>query len=90
MIASFPGTWYVGVPNGYASGSALSGSLIFQEASFASLGIDPGSYVYELEGSPDRVTLRFGNSVAPIPVPAALPLLLGALGLGFAALRRRG
>jgi hypothetical protein len=90
MITSLPGTRFIGVPNGYASGSALSGSLVFQEASFATLGVDPGSYVYRLEGSPDTVTLRFGDSVAPIPVPAALPLLLGALGLGFAALRRRG
>jgi hypothetical protein len=77
----------VGVPIGYSSGQSLSGTMTFLGASFVSLGIDPGTYAYTLQGSNDTVTLRFGTTV--VPLPAALPLMLGALGLAFAAVHRR-
>lgn len=76
----------VGVADGYTSGSALNGTLTFAGSTFASLGIDPGSYIWSLPN--DTVTLRFGPAPSAIPLPASLSLLLGALGLTFAATRR--
>lgn len=74
----------IGVPSGYASGGALAGTLMFPGESFASLGVTPGAYVYSLPN--DTVTVHF--EPAAVPLPAALPLLLGALGFMFAAARR--
>jgi hypothetical protein len=72
------------LPFGYVSGAALSGTLTFLSATFASLGITPGSYVYTLPNE-DTVTVRFE---APAPEPATLALL--SLGLaGLAVARRR-
>lgn len=75
----------ISVPDGYGGGQ-LNSTLTFAGTTLALLGITPGEYVYSLPN--DTVTLRFNAAV--IPLPATLPLLLGALGLGLAALRRRG
>ena len=76
-------TGLLGVPDGYVSGEALSGTTSFAGATLASLGVVPGIYVFNLPN--DSVTVSF----APIPLPAGLPLL--TMGLGFLALiRRRG
>jgi hypothetical protein len=75
----------VSVVEGYA-GEALTGTLAFAGATFASLGIVPGEYVYTLPN--DTVTLRFGPATTVIPLPASLPLLLGGLGLAVAVRRR--
>lgn len=80
------------LPAGYASGAPLAGTLSFAGATLATLGITPGDYVFTLEGAAaadNAITLRFTPG-AVIPLPATLPLLLGALGLGVVALRRRG
>jgi hypothetical protein len=76
---------YVGVPQGYA-GEALAGTVTFAGATFDSLGITPGEYVFSLPK--DTVTLRFAPT-AVIPLPASLPLLLGALGAAAFAARSR-
>lgn len=73
------------LPRGYTSGDPLSGGLTFAGANFAGLGITSGVYVFSLPN--DTVTLRFGPA-AIIPLPATLPLLLGALGLAALATRR--
>lgn len=67
------------VPAGYVSGAALTGTLTFDDASFASLGVIPGDYVYTL-ASGDTLTLVFGDGVppTPVPVPGTVPLLLAA------------
>ena len=70
------------LPEGYVSGSPLSGTLTFASATFASLGITPGSYVYSLPN--DTVTVKFGTA----PEPGTLALL--GLGLaGLVATRKR-
>jgi hypothetical protein len=76
----------VGVPIGYSSGTMIGGQIIFAGATFASLGITPGEYVYALPN--DTLAVRFGPAAA-IPLPATLPLLLGALGLAALAARGR-
>lgn len=76
----------VGLPEDYV-GEALQSAVTFLGASFASIGIVPGDYVYSLPN--DTVTLRF-DEPAVIPLPATLPLILGALGLTLAVARRRG
>ena len=72
---------------GYVSGTALSGSLTFVGASLFTLGYAPGAYVTALPN--DTITTNVIASA--VPLPAAAPLLLGALALtGFAARRRKG
>jgi hypothetical protein len=63
----------------------LSGALTVPGTTFAGLGIAAGDYVWSLPN--DTVTARF--SPAPIPLPPALPLLLGGIGLMAAVARRR-
>ena len=76
----------VGLPQGYSSGADLSGTLSFAGATFASLDITPGDYVYTLPH--DSITLRFGSAATPLP--AALPLFASGLGgLGLLGWRRR-
>lgn len=76
----------LGVPHQYASGDPLSFSMIFALATFASLGMDPGTYVWALPN--DTITLVVGAN--PVPLPAALPLFASVLlGSGVLAWRKR-
>lgn len=80
------------LPAGYVSGAPLAGELSFAGATFATLGVTPGDYVFALEGASagdNAITVRF-TPEAVVPLPAGLPLLLGALGLTLAMARRRG
>jgi hypothetical protein len=69
------------VPAAYISKSALSDGAIYDLATFASLGVTPGTYVWTWgTGADQSFTLEIGAT----PLPAALPLFatgLGALGL---------
>lgn len=95
----------IGVPQGYA-GEALSGTLFFAGASFDSLGVTQGELTFGLfDATPGELapmalrsgktttslTLRFEDSPAPIPLPAAGWVLLSGLAMlgGMGALRRR-
>ncbi|MEO0795023.1 MAG: PEP-CTERM sorting domain-containing protein [Verrucomicrobiota bacterium] len=74
----------IGVPQGYTSFIPLSFTTTFG-GTFASLGIVPGNYVYNLPS--DSVTL---NIVATaVPEPSMYIAIAGALGLGLMILRRR-
>jgi hypothetical protein len=84
LNASGFGSPYVFVPVGYISGAAISGMSTWLGQSFASLGLDPGTYVYS--SGLDTVTVNIGGAV-PEPSTWAMMLLgFGALGV---AMRRR-
>jgi len=70
------------LPSGYVSGGLLdTGQDIFNNATFASLGLIPGTYVWTWGAAADQsYTVEIGTT----PLPAALPLFatgLGAMGL---------
>jgi hypothetical protein len=77
------------VPAGYVSNTALSDSMTFNNATFASLGLDVGTYVWswgtELENQ--NFTLVIGG--AGVPDGGSTVSLLGFALLGLAALRRK-
>ena len=77
------------VPQGYVSGAALSDSMTFNNATFASLGVTPGTYVWTWgTGLPNQnFTLQIGG--AGVPDGRSTVSLLGCALLGLAALRRK-
>ena len=76
------------VPHGYISNSALSSSATWTGATFASLGVDPGTYVWTWgQGANQRFTLIIG--AAGVPDGGSTVSLLGFALLGLAALRRK-
>lgn len=71
------------VPAGYNSGSSLSDSSTYDNATFASLGATPGTYEWTWGSGvhADSFTLQIG--VAAVPEPASLTVLaMGLAGLG--------
>ena len=79
----------LGVPGGYVSNTALSDSMTFNNASFASLGLTPGIYIDTWgTGLPNQnFTLRFSS--VGVPDGGSTVSLLGCALLGLAALRRK-
>jgi hypothetical protein len=77
------------VPQGYVSGTALSDNAIYDNATFASLGVTPGTYKWTWgTGLPNQnFTLIIGR--AGVPDGGSTVSLLGCALLGLAALRRR-
>ena len=76
------------VPAGYVSGSALSDTMTFDDATIASLGLTPGTYTFTWGSGADAGS--FVIDIATTPLPAALPLFASALGaLGFFGLRKK-
>jgi VPDSG-CTERM motif len=76
------------VPQGYVPGTSLSGTSTYNNATFASLGLTPGTYVWTWgTGLPNQnVTLVIGGSV---PDGGTTVSLLGCALLGLAAVRRK-
>jgi hypothetical protein len=77
-------TDFLDVPSGYVSGTALSDSSTYDNTTLASLGLTPGTYTYTW-GTPDD---SFVINIGTTPLPAALPLFAG--GLGMIGLLARG
>jgi len=76
------------VPEGYVSGAALSDSMTFNSATFASLGVTPGTYVWTWgAGANQNFTLVIGG--AGVPDGGSTVSLLGCALLGLVALRRK-
>jgi hypothetical protein len=77
------------VPQGYVSGAALSDSMTFNSATFATLGVTPGTYVatWGTGVHADSFTLQIGPAGVP-DAGSTLPLLSFA-SLGLVALRRK-
>ena len=76
------------VPQGYVSGNPLSGSATYDNATFASLGITPGTYTWTWGTGVDSFTLQIGPAGVP-DAGSTLGLLLVALGGLFGLSRFR-
>jgi protein with PEP-CTERM/exosortase system signal len=78
------------VPEGYVSGAALSDSMTFTTATFASLGVTPGTYIWTWGSGEhaDSFTLRIGPATAP-DSGSTLSLLLLSVAALFGASRFR-
>jgi protein with PEP-CTERM/exosortase system signal len=81
------------VPQGYVSNTALSDSMTFNNATFASLGLTPGTYrwTWGTGLANQNFTLQIRSLGVPPPVPdgGSTVSLLGFALLGLAALRRK-
>src|SRR6266576_2878742 len=74
--------------SGYVSGTALSDSATYNNATFASLGVTPGTYVWTWgAGANQNFTLQIGP--AGVPDGGSTVSLLGFGLLGLTALRRK-
>jgi hypothetical protein len=85
------GSGNIDVPHDYVSGTALSNSITFNNASFATLGLTPGTYIWMWgDGADQRFTLQIGSVGVPgVPDGGSTVSLLGFGLLGLAALRHK-
>ncbi|HEY1933200.1 MAG TPA: PEP-CTERM sorting domain-containing protein [Acetobacteraceae bacterium] len=86
-----PSTIFIVVPQGYVSGDPLAGTSTYAGATFASLGITPGTYVWSWGSGPtlDSLTLDVTASAPVVPEPTSLGLLATALAGLFVKRRRK-
>lgn len=76
------------VPLGYVSGDLLSGSSIYLSQSFASMGLEEGTYIYTWGSGESSDTLTVNVRSVPEPTAAAL-LALGGCALALRSRKRR-
>ena len=88
IFGNFMGDIRLFVPQGYVSGTALSDSATYNNASFFSLGVTPGTYVWTWGTGlrNQNFTLIIGR--AGVPDGGSTVSLLGFALLGLAAVRR--
>jgi protein with PEP-CTERM/exosortase system signal len=77
------------VPLNYVSGAALSDSMTFNNATFASLGLTPGTYVWTWGTGLANQNFTLIIPGAVVPDGGSTVSLLGFALLGLAALRRK-
>jgi len=88
FVGIFGLTGNIDVPQGYVSGTALSDGMTFNHATFASLGLTPGTYVWSWgTGANQNFTLHIG--AAGVPDGGSTVSLLGFALVGLAAVRRK-
>jgi PEP-CTERM motif len=76
------------VPAGYVSGDPLADMSTYNNATFASLGVTPGTYEWTWGSGPDADS--FTLEIGAVPEPGSLPLLaMGLAGLGLVVRTRR-
>jgi len=76
------------VPEGYVSGSSLTGSSLFSGQTLASMGLVEGTYAFNWGSGPTGDSITFEVGVPPVPAP--LPLLGAASALAWSRrLRQR-
>jgi PEP-CTERM motif len=80
-------TALVVVPEGYVSGTALSDSTTFDSATFASLGVRPGTYTWTWGSGVNADSFTLKTTVVPEPSTWAM-MALGFAGLGFLGYRK--
>ena len=79
------------VPTGFVSGGALSDTATWDNATFASLGLTPGTYIYSWGpvAFDDTFVVNIGP-VGAVPEPPTLALLVaGLLGMGLSRRRNK-
>jgi VPDSG-CTERM motif len=77
------------LPHGYVSGAALSDSMTFNNATFASLGATPGTYEWTWGTGLANQNFTLVIGAAGVPDGGSTVSLLGCALLGLAALRRK-
>ncbi len=72
------------LPEGWTSGSQISGQMIWENATLDNLGYDSSQdHIWILRGTDDTITMTV------VPEPSTYTLILGVLALGFVALRNK-
>jgi hypothetical protein len=83
---------FLEVPSGYVSGNPLSDNATYDNQTFSSLGLTPGTYdfTWGTGAHADSFTVQIGPATTATPEPASLTLLgSGAAGLAGFCWRRR-
>ncbi len=86
------GTFFIFVPEGYVTDTALSSTSTFDNTTLAMLGLTPGTYTYTwapAPGASDGSLTVDVSSTVPEPSTWAL-MALGFAGIGLLAYRKRG
>ena len=91
LVALNPSGAEIIVPDDYEFGDPLSETSTYLGASFASLGLTPGSYVYTWGTGDHADTFTLNVVAGSVPEPSTWAMMLiGFAGLGYAAVRRKG
>jgi hypothetical protein len=91
FVGIFGLTGNIDVPQGYVSDTPLSDSMTFNNATFASLFVTPGTYIWTWgTGGSQNFTLQIGSVGVPgVPDGGSTVFLLGCALLGLTVLRRK-
>jgi hypothetical protein len=82
-------TGLLSVPQNYVSGAALSDSMTFNNATLASVGVTPGTYVWTWGTGLENQNFTLVIGGAGVPDGGSTVSLLGFALLGLTALRRK-
>jgi len=88
LVGLFFGGPYLFVPQGYISGTALSDTATYDNATFSSMGVTPGTYEWTWgAGANQNFTLKIGATTVP-DAGSTFMLLSGAI-VALGSFRRR-